>query len=861
MSQPRTINFSWPSFSTVNLVTPHFSGREKKPQTPNPKPTKIDNTTKGSNTKHTKQTMTTAMERKATAVPPTSEQDDTSISVESSATDDRKYKIVELPNKLTALLISDPTSEKASAAMDVRVGHLSDPDDAPGLAHFLEHMLFMGTEKYPDENDYSVYLSTHGGSSNAFTDMESTNYYFDVSSDHLDGALDRFAQFFIAPLFNTESTEKELQAVDSEHAKNLQSDVWRAFQLSKSLCRDHHPFSKFGSGNLKTLKEDPMEKGLDIRSMLLDFHRTYYSANVMKLVVLGKESLDELENVIDKYFATVSNQNIETPSFPGQPFGPEQLSKRLSIVPVKDGVRCLDIHFPTREIDSLYMCKPTRYISHLIGHEGTGSLLQLLREKGWANELSAGESRSCTDWSCFTISIDLTDIGVDNIDGIVDVVFGYIALLRTEGVKKWIHDETATVADCSFRFLSKRSPMGYTCSLAGAMQIYPGQHILSGAYRIYDYGPKYIEEIISDFTAENMMIAVTSKTFEGKTDKKEFWYGTDYSIDDLSSDLCSKWNGMEPDVALHLPEMNDMIASEFSLSSGGDFPKDEPRLLVDDEKVKLWFKPDNVFDMPKVNVIALFRTTEASCSSPLCSVMSLLWASILQEHTTEFTYLASMANLHCSARHIQRGIELNLSGYNHKASILLKRMTKAMNEVSNKAEPKLFDRVKEKIVNQFQNFLFQDPYQHAFYAADLCLESCKWSIEDKMSALDSITIESFMDFSKNLLSRFHLEVLVHGNVSKDEAISYSEMIMEEMNPAAPFASTIPEIRVLQLEQGREYLHRFKEPNVNNTNSCIKVIFQVGQIKFKVNAMLAFLHHLIREPAFNELRTNEQVSNV
>ena len=130
-----------------------------------------------------------------------------------------------------------------------------------------------------------------------------------------------------------------------------------------------------------------------------------------------------------------------------------------------------------------------------------------------------------------------------------------------------------------------------------------------------------------------------------------------------------------------------------------------------------------------------------------------------------------------------------------------------------------------------------------------------------MSALDSITIESFMDFSKNLLSRFHLEVLVHGNVSKDEAISYSEMIMEEMNPAVPFASTIPEIRVLQLEQGREYLHRFKEPNVNNTNSCIKVIFQVGQIKFKVNAMLAFLHHLIREPAFNELRTNEQVSNV
>lgn len=93
-----------------------------------------------------------------------------------------------------------------------------------------------------DENDYNVFLSSHGGSSNAFTDMESTNYYFDVSKDFLEGALDRFAQFFINPLFNEGSTDRELQAVDSEHAKNLQNDAWRSFQLSKSLCRK----SKFG---------------------------------------------------------------------------------------------------------------------------------------------------------------------------------------------------------------------------------------------------------------------------------------------------------------------------------------------------------------------------------------------------------------------------------------------------------------------------------------------------------------------------------------------------------------------------------------------------------------------------------------
>ena len=163
----------------------------------------------------------------------------------------------------------------------------------------------MGTTKFPDENDYNVYLSSHGGSSNAFTDMESTNYYFDVSADHLEGAVDRFAQFFIAPLFNKDSNEREMQAVDSEHAKNLQNDAWRMFQLSKSLCRKDHPFCKFGSGNLKTLKELPEKEGLDIRAMLLDFHEKYYSANVMKLVLLGKESIDELCDMVEKYFVDV----------------------------------------------------------------------------------------------------------------------------------------------------------------------------------------------------------------------------------------------------------------------------------------------------------------------------------------------------------------------------------------------------------------------------------------------------------------------------------------------------------------------------------------------------------------------------
>ena len=60
----------------------------------------------------------------------------------------------------------------------------------------------MGTEKYPREDAYNEYLAQHGGYSNAYTADTVTNYHFSVAPEGLDEALDRFAQFFIAPLLS-----------------------------------------------------------------------------------------------------------------------------------------------------------------------------------------------------------------------------------------------------------------------------------------------------------------------------------------------------------------------------------------------------------------------------------------------------------------------------------------------------------------------------------------------------------------------------------------------------------------------------------------------------------------------------------
>nr|CAD7434187.1 unnamed protein product [Timema monikensis] len=228
-----------------------------------------------------------------------------------SAEDKRQYRALELSNHMKVLLISDTSTDKSAASMDVNVGHMSDPQGLPGLAHFLEHMLFLGTDKYPAENEYNKFLSEHGGGSNACTFSDHTNYYFDIVPEQLPGALDRFAQFFLCPLFTESATEREVNAVNSEHEKNVPNDSWRMDQLEKSTARPEHPFSKFGTGNKETLDTLPKEHGVNVRSELLAFHDAWYSSNMMALAVLGRESLDELEQLVVTLFSAVRNKQSQ----------------------------------------------------------------------------------------------------------------------------------------------------------------------------------------------------------------------------------------------------------------------------------------------------------------------------------------------------------------------------------------------------------------------------------------------------------------------------------------------------------------------------------------------------------------------
>lgn len=236
------------------------------------------------------------------------------------------------------------------------------------------------------------------------------------------------------------------------------------YQILKSSSDPKHPFNRFDCGNWETLRDGPkLDPQVDVLQELLAFHKKYYSANLMRLVVLGRESLDELELLVTSRFSAVKNMDVHIPITPGHPLTVEHGLRQVILVkPVKD-FRRLAIHFAVPDQSVNWHTKPMHYASHLIGHESAGSVLSVIKKRGWATSLSSGAADYARGFDIFSVNIELTKEGLVHYQEILVLVFQYIKMIREAPVQEWIFKECSTIAEIGFRFKEKGSASGFTC--------------------------------------------------------------------------------------------------------------------------------------------------------------------------------------------------------------------------------------------------------------------------------------------------------------------------------------------------------------------------------------------------------------
>jgi len=419
------------------------------------------------------------------------------------ALEGRRVEKLLLDNGMQVYLISDPGADQSAAGVAVEAGSWEDPVEYPGMAHFLEHMLFMGTEAYPNEFETTQFITDHGGRYNAFTASDRTVYMFSVNNDALEESLDRFSHFFIDPLLSPNCINRELHAVDQEHAKNIEHDGWRQYMILKESGNPNHPNSAFSTGNAQTLGGIP-------QSALRSWYQTHYSADQMHLVILSPLPLEEMRALAVADFSKVPRFKVSSKQLPLEITAPKQRGAMTFIKPVRD-VKQLSLNW---EVPALFATDATYKAPFLVamalGQEGEGSLTQVLKKEKIAEGVRVSCDRMSKQSLFFSVDIQLTDFGLTQIDTAVLRVYQAIALLKKEGFPSYLFDEIQTMAQLNYQFQSRDDAFDTIMHIASEL---PYEELASFPEKLQiptEYNPAFIQSFIETLKADKCLYSVSA---------------------------------------------------------------------------------------------------------------------------------------------------------------------------------------------------------------------------------------------------------------------------------------------------------------------------------------------------------------
>ncbi|WP_065188488.1 insulinase family protein [Shewanella woodyi] len=766
-----------------------------------------------------------------------------SLQIIKSPNDHRHYQYLALDNNLSVLLVEDKLANQAAASMAVNVGHFDDPVSRPGMAHFLEHMLFLGTEKFPDSGEYHAFINQHGGSNNAWTGTEQTNFFFSIDADVFEESLDRFSQFFIAPLFNQDLVDRERHAIESEFSLKLKDDIRRTYQVQKETVNPNHPFSKFSVGNLETLNGEQSV----LREELLEFYHNHYSANLMTLCLVAPLPLQELEVLAKHYFSKINDRQL-TKQYPNVPiYQAEQLQTRINIIPVKDQKR-VAITFSLPEIDPYYKHKPLTFISHLLGYEGRGSLLSYLKDHGYAVNLSAGGGVNGYNFKDYNISIQLTEKGVIELDTVIECAFEYIELIKTQGIQDWRYQERANLLKLAFKYQEQIKPLDLASHLSINMHHYDVEDLVFGDYKMEGLNVTETLSLLNMMTPTNMRIQIISSEME--SNKQAAWYHTPYQIQPLEKEQLERWSQVSIRPEFVLPKQNPFIISD-SVAREEKSQNKVPVIVSQENGYRIWHRKDDEFNVPKGHMYLSMDSIQAA-SSPRNAALTRLYVEMLLDYLTEYTYQAEVAGLSYNIYPHQGGITLHLTGFTGKQEELLALLIEKARE-RNFTQDR-FKLIKRQILRTWYNQTRAKPISQIFTSLTVSLQKRSYEPSRMAEELENISLDDLHNHVRSFYEKIHLESLVYGDWLVNEVQTLGKRL-EHILSLVSSPSRESERELVNLSG---YGTLMRELMVTHQDSSIIVYYQADESTPEMMALFSLLNHTMSSTFFHELRTKKQL---
>ncbi|MCJ8330709.1 MAG: insulinase family protein [Lentisphaeria bacterium] len=757
--------------------------------------------------------------------------------------DSSKSLVFVLPNKMKVILLSDKAFNDSAASLNVSVGSLSDPKERGGLAHFLEHLLFMGTEKYPNVADYRNFLKKHGGYSNAYTAGTDTNYHFKIHNKELDGALDRFSQFFIAPLFSKKYIEREKNAVNSEFQKNLQNDYWRRRHLTNSLFKKGHAINHFSTGNLNTLK------GIK-RDEFIRFYDRYYSANRMTLAILSNKPLEEMKSMVLKYFTKVKNNDRPVLHFDPVFLEEKPSFRLLKVEPVKDS-RLLNIIFPLPDFNKYMLNRPDGMIGFCIGHEGKGSLLSYLKQKGYATSLSAGGHMHTLDYGRFSITMNLTALGLKHYKEVIKACLVYIEKLKKDGVPEHAFSESKNLSALGYTYDNHGEGTGRAIGLASRLADYPMEIAEKQPYLYSSLNPKANSFLLSYLRPDNMLCTLVAKGL--KTDKTEAVYGTKYSYSESDADY-KELLTLPSIEALELPRANPFIRDTHELLPSKEGASEIPQKVVDDKAAILWYSQDHEFKRPKIS--ARFQILlPRKLLSPKSYVLMKLYTSCLNEQLNEIAYEASEAGVSYFLSYSIKGLELGVSGYSSSVQPLFKRVLQSLSNIT--ISETRFNAINDRITRGWKNFEMGPAWRMSQFASSRIRSETFYVPKELLPIIMKVKFADVKAFGNQLLQTTFINSLIHGNITKQESIQMLRDLQASLK-SKTLDKKLASYPGVLIQKNKADLYVYQVPS---NNSAIWSSYYFGEDSPALRAASRVIDNFIESPYYTQMRTKDQLGYI
>ncbi|CDW88765.1 a-pheromone processing metallopeptidase ste23 [Stylonychia lemnae] len=740
------------------------------------------------------------------------------IQLEKSPKDKNEYDMFTLNNQLQVLLINDNNQielqkggQMASVSLSVNAGCLNDPMHRQGLAHFLEHMIFMGSSKYPDESAFSTFISSHGGYSNAYTELEFTNYYFKVDYKGLFVALDMFMWLLKDPLLKQDAQDREIKSIESEFEGNYPYDSSRRCQLLNSNTSDkHHIYNRFTWGNIKSLTEKSPDTLIDdVRK----FFNDHYSSDRMKLVIQVKtdDCMNELREKVQEIFSQIDNKNLGLQNFHYKSDGAivqlpyeNNLNQMIVFNSVKN-TNNIQILFTFHKQNLQLTTQALYIISQLVGHEGKGSLYQNLKQNEQILSLhSRYDTQQKTLFYTFEVSLTLTEKGVIEYQNVVAGVFRYfkIILEKIESTKDFDEfdflRQIKQLSEVCFYYYKIPDATDSVCELANEM-IFSDDHsqILKDTYSgiiVQKIDLKHIVDFLKQMTLDSCKIVMSGKNlldkdlYENKLTKTktEKWFKTNYQI--VEKPVSSIINQIQnyDTSKLSLPLTNPLIPEDFKIKSQAKLEKNQiPQLIYKDENLyELWLLQDHTFQMPRAIVQIVFMIPNFFETPFRRAYWSVYTDTLIEKITAEVGYEALMADISYSIKGFENlGFKIKFQGFNDKLSDFIKMFFQIMKSIRDNGFEEFYIRTAvEKSIRSFKNINVEVDQKTTNNRLIYLLQH-QYHAKQILEELDKFDLQVFnQNFVRNSILQDikYMKVFIAGNIESHDAEMISQIPIYEL---------------------------------------------------------------------------------